>query len=305
MLLETDYSRLLLQDTGRKLLRKTLSSHGWAASRAIDVRMEGGYTVVATSDLPLDENLIDQDGKPVELAQTGHMIGLCSKLCDRTTWAFYTDEGETARVMTTAPRKTGMIVATDQGDIGPAAEQLVRFLAVAKKSWAVFSIDMMDHLSCYHPTPAFRMELESPCKQEHSITQLSKANRRETTALFSEYYDENYLAAGARLRRLRRDPAYSVFATDAGFVIVRFEKDQGLLYDIYVTPSKQGEGIGDELMRCAIDAVADRVNTMYLHTSFPRAKRLYEKYGFKETASHLVLRLDEVALTPPHQSPSR
>ena len=303
-LLGTGYSRLLLQDTGRKLLRRTLSPHGWKVEKAIEPRMERKYTVVATSDLPLDEDLIDQDGNPVELAETGHMIGLCSEHDGRSTWAFYTDEGETARVMTSAPRKTGMIVATDPESIGPATNQLVRFLAIAKKSWAVFSRDMEEHISHHHPTPAFRMELEPPERQEHSVPCLSKANRKQAVALFSEYYDESTLAAGTRVRRLRRDPAYSVFLTESGFVIVRFEKDAGLLYDIYVTPSQQGNGIGDELMRCAIDAASERVNTMYLHTSFPRARRLYEKYGFRETSSHLVLRLDEVALTPPPRSPS-
>lgn len=301
-LMSTGYSRMLLQDSRRKLLRRTLQPHGWEASKAIKSEVNQRHTVVSTSDIPLDENLIDQDGRPVELAGTGNMMGLCVELDDRRAWAFYSDEGETARILTADPKKTGMIVATKSEDVGFAADQLVRFLVAVKKSWAVFSRDMETHIACYHPTPAFRMELESPCKYEHSVAPLSKATRKATVALFSEYYDENRYAAGARLRRLHRDAAYTVYVTDGGFVIVRFDKDMGLLYDIYVTPARQGEGLGDELMRCAIDAISGRAPMAYLHTSFPRARRLYEKYGFKETSSHLVLRLDEIALTPP---PSR
>ena len=196
-----------------------------------------------------------------------------------------------------------MVVVTERGDIGLAVDQLVAFLAAAKKSWAVFSRDIEGYVSQYHPTPAYRMELGSPGRQEHSVDPLSKANRRMAARLFSEYYDENGFKARARLRRLDKDESYSIFVADGGFTIVRLEKDLGLLYDIYVTPECQGEGVGDELMRCAIDFIAaNDANMAYLHTSFPRAKTLYEKHGFEEVSSHLVLRLDEVALTPP---PSR
>lgn len=299
---ETGYSRILLQDTRGRLLSRALQSRGWSVTRAIDSNLKQRYSVVSTSDLPLDEDLIDQDGKPVELADTGHMLGLCMEVEDRQAWAFYTDEGETARVMTAGARRTGLIVATRQEDFDLVTDQLVRFLVTAKKSWAIFSRDMESRISRYHPTQACRMELEAPGKHDHSVPPLSKANRKAAVALFSEYYDENRFSAGARLRRLHRDRAYAIFVADGGFVIVRFEKDIGLLYDIYVTPVRQGEGIGDELMRCAIDAISDRAPAAYLHTSYPRAKRLYEKYGFREESSHLVLRLDEVALTPP---PSR
>jgi GNAT superfamily N-acetyltransferase len=230
------------------------------------------------------------------------MMGLCIPVEDRHAWAFYNDEGETARVITSGTARTGMMVVTEQEDIPLMADQLVRFLAVAKKSWAVVSPDIGHHLSSYHPTPAFRMELESPAEHGHSSQPMSRANMDSAITLFSEYYDENRFKAAARARRLGRDKAYSVFLADGGFVIIRYEKEMGLLYDIYVTPSKQGEGVGDELMRCAIDEIHGRAHLAYLHTSFPRAKRLYEKYGFRPVSSHMLLRLDEIALTPP---PSR
>jgi len=301
-MLESSCSRILAQDTKTKMLSRSLYAQGWTVSRAIDPKMERKHSVVGTSDLPLDYNLVDQDGKPVDLSNTGHMMGLCIPVEDRHAWAFYNDEGETARVITNGAARTGMMVVTESEDLPLMADQLVKFLTMAKKSWAVVSPDVGHHLSRYHPTPAFRMELESPAEQDHSAQPLSRANRDSATSLFSEYYDENRFKAAARVRRLYRDKAYSVFLADGGFVIVRYEKEMGLLYDIYVTPSKQGEGMGDDLMRCAIDAIHGRASGAYLHTSFPRAKRLYEKYGFRTVSSHMLLRLDEIALTPP---PSR
>jgi len=299
---EASCSRILAQDTRTRLLGRSLPAQGWTIGKAIEPRLEGKYSIVSTADLPLDENLIDQDGNAVDLTNSDHMIGVCMQLEGRHAWAFYSDEGEVARLFTGGVRRTGMMVVEEQGDIAFASEQLVRFLASAKKSWAAFSFDMGRHLSRYHPTPTYRMELESPGEHDHSAQPLSKTNRGSAVSLFSEYYDENKFAAAARLRRLDKDKEYSVFLMDGGFVIVRLEKTMGLLYDIYVTPSKQGEGMGDELMSCAIDAISGRASVAYLHTSFPRAKKLYEKYGFKEASSHLVLRLDEIALTPP---PSR
>jgi hypothetical protein len=52
-------------------------------------------------------------------------------------------------------------------------------------------------------------------------------------------------------------------------------------------------------MRCGITDLAGKVSACYLHTSYPRAKRLYEKYGFRTVYSQLGLRLDEISLKPP------
>jgi hypothetical protein len=52
-------------------------------------------------------------------------------------------------------------------------------------------------------------------------------------------------------------------------------------------------------MRCGLTALAGRVGSCYLNTSYPRAKELYEKFGFRTAYTQLGLRLDELALTPP------
>lgn len=301
-LAETGYSRLFARDNRRSTLRSALSGRGWKSAPAIAAHSGQKCHMVTTHDLPLDEELVDERGGKPELANTSHMVGLRVELGARDAWAFYTDEGETARIVTDSERKLGMLIATSKEDVELAADHLVRFLVVAKKKWAVFSPDLLEYVAHLHPANAVRMELEDPPQYEHSVEPLSKANRGRAASLFSEYYDENRMSAMMRLRRYARDKMFSVHVADGGFVILRHEGDSGLVFDIYVTPSKQEEGMGNELMRCALSTASERSSKVYLRTSYPRARTLYEKFGFRQTSSRLVVRLDEVLLT---RTPSR
>ncbi len=301
-LTETGYSRIIARDNRHSTLGNALSGRGWQVGPAVGAHSRQKYNMVTTQDLPLDEELIDEHGRPPGLANTAHMVGLRVELGTRDVWAFYTDEGETARIVTDSEHKLGMLIATSKEDVGLAADHLVRFLVTAKKKWAVFSPDLLEYVAHLHPANAVRMELEDPPQFEHSVEPLSKVNRGRAATLFSEYYDENRLSAMMRLRRYARDRTFSVHVADGGFVILRHEGDAGLVFDIYVTPSEQGEGMGNELMRCALNTVSERSSKVYLRTSYPRARALYEKFGFRQTSSRLVVRLDEVLLT---RAPSR
>ena len=296
-LAETGYQQLLARDNRRATLSSALSGRGWESGPALEPLPGTKCVIVTTHDLPLDENLIDESGRNLELANTEHMVGVRVRLDDRDAWAFYSDEGETARIVTDSQHRLGMLVATDPEDLPLAAYHLVRFLQTARKRWVVFSPDLGDHIAHLHPARASLLELHGPTDYEHSVRPVSKETRGSVVSLFSEYYDEGRLGAMARLRRFVRDETLSVHVTDGGFVIVRDEGDSGLVYDIYVTPSRQGEGIGDELMRCALSEISKRSKRAYLRTSYPRARRLYEKFGFSESSHRLVVRLDETLIS--------
>ncbi|HIH00828.1 TPA: GNAT family N-acetyltransferase [Thermoplasmata archaeon] len=301
-LAEAGYRELLARDNRRSTLSGALSGRGWKSTAAVSP-LPGSKCVMATThDLPLDENLIDERGRSLDLLNTEHMVGVRVALDDRDAWAFYSDEGETARVVTDSPRRLGMLVVTDPDDLPLVADHLVRFLVTARKRWVVFSPDLAAHIAHLHPARASLLELHEPIDYEHSVKPVSKETRGSVVDLFSEYYDEGRLSAMMRLRRFVRDKTLSVHATDGGFVIVRDEGDSGLVYDIYVTPSRQGEGIGDELMRCALSEISKRSKRAYLRTSYPRARRLYEKFGFSESSYRLVIRLDEMLIS---KTPSR
>jgi ribosomal protein S18 acetylase RimI-like enzyme len=293
------YSRILVQDSRKRILRKTLQTSGWKARLAIDPSLKNQCSIVTTYDIPIDETLIDSSGETPDISTTSFMSGISIDLEGRKAWAFYTDDGETARVVAEKERRQGMLVASSSEDMFEAADSLVSFLAATKKSWAVFSSDLGRYIRKFDPTVMWRMVLDRSTPYQHSGVPVSAKNKAEAVRLFSEYYDESALQASFRLRRYRTDRNYAVYVIDGGFVITRLDGDTGLIFDIYVTPSKQGQGLGAELMRCGLTDLAGKVSSCYLHTSYLRAKRLYEKFGFRTTYSQLGIRLDEIALTPP------
>jgi ribosomal protein S18 acetylase RimI-like enzyme len=293
------YSRILVQDNKKGLLRRTLSSEGWEVGRAIEPKLKHSCSAVTTYDIPVDKLLQDASGQKPDISNTSHMSGVSLDLGDRKAWAFFTDDGETARIVSEGERKQGMLVASSHEDLTVAADCLVQYLATMKKSWAVFSTDMGRFIRKFDPMTMWRLVLDRPTGHEHRGLPASGASRSALVKLFSEYYDEPTMHSLFRLRRFKIDRNYAVYYIDGGFVITRLDGDTGLIYDIYVTPSRQGEGIGDELMRCGITDLAGKVSSCYLHTSYPRAKRLYEKFGFKTVYSQLGIRLDEISLKPP------
>jgi ribosomal protein S18 acetylase RimI-like enzyme len=298
------YSEILVQDSSKKTLSKGLVKAGWEVDRAIPGRMTRKCRLVTTFDLPLDGLLIDSDGNRPDVANSSNMRGIMISEGGRKAWAYYTDDGETARVVTEKERRLGMLVASDTEDLFEAAECLVRYLASIGKSWVVFSVDLGRFVRRFRPMMMVRMLCDRPRPFDHSAKPLGDQNRRQLVRLFSEYYDESTVESMLRLRRFRSDPSYSMFLVDGGFVIVKVEGETGLVYDIYVTPSQQGSGLGKELMRCALTSLNGRVSSVYLHTSYPRAKRLYDQFGFKAVYSSLGIRLDELAFRPPraHQT---
>ena len=292
------YLKVLVQDNKKGVLRRSLASRGWGVGRAVVPSLERSCSAVTTYDLPIDERLLDSSGAMPNISNTSHLSGISLELGQRKVWAFFTDDGETARVISEGEKRQGMLVATETEDFFTAADCLVHYLAAIRKSWAVFSTDLGRFIRKFDPTTMWRMELDRPIPTEHGCALASGKNRRELVRLFSEYYDESTLQASFRLRKYRTDSNYAVYHREGGFVITRLDGQTGLIYDIYVTPSRQGEGLGADLMRCALTGLAGKVSSCYLHTSYPRAKRLYERFGFSTVHTQLAIRLDEVALVP-------
>ncbi len=291
--------RLLAADTKKRIIARALEPEGWGISRAIEARIERRCSMCTTYDVPVDGDFEDDRGCTPDLGDTSHMVGVSMEVGGRLSFGFYTDDGDTARIVSEGPRRQGMLLAQSPDDMEAAADCLLRFLAVARKKWAVFSVDMGRFIRRYDPIVMWRMALEGPRGFDHSVKPVSKDNRKAAVGMFSEYYDEGGFQASMRLRSMLSDKSYSVFATDGGFVVTKLEGETGLVYDIYVTPGRQGEGVGGELMRCALSNLAGRAHTVYLHTSYPRAKALYEKFGFRATYSQLAVRLDEMSFVPP------
>lgn len=293
------YSRILVQDTRKNLVRRIMKSAGWGIGPAVPSTLRNKCSAVTTYDLPMDEKLVDSNGTKPDLSNTSSLSGISVDVGPRKAWAFFTEEGDQARVISESERKQGFLVASASEDLFTVADCLVRYLASMRKSWAVFSVDMGRFIRQFDPQTMFRMSLDAPKGFDHHALPLSSENRGAAVRLFSEYYDESLFQSRLRLRKFNADKNYTMHLVDGGFVITKLEGDSGLIYDIYVTPSRQGRGLGAELMRCALTDFVGRVSSCYLHTSYPRAKSLYEKFGFKTVYAQLGIRLDELALERP------
>jgi ribosomal protein S18 acetylase RimI-like enzyme len=293
------YTKIIIQDSKKGLIRRIMKGSRWQTGRAIPSGLGDKCSLVTTYDLPMGGDLLDSNGLKPDLSKTSTMTGIEVPIGQRKGWAFYTEDGDQARIVSEEERKQGLLVASQSDDLFVVADCLVRFLSASKKSWAVFSMDMGRFVRKFDPITMIRMTLDRPKGYEHTAVPISDKNKGELLGLFSEYYDESMLQAIFRLRKFRADKNYSIFTVDGGFVINRLEGDTGLIYDIYVSPAHQGKGLGNELMKCALTDFNGRVSSCYLHTSYPRAKRLYEKFGFKAVYSQLGIRLDELALERP------
>ncbi len=292
------YNRVLLQDTRKGLVAGLIrnSSSSWRVGRAISDQLSESCSLVTTYDLPLGEDLVDSAGLPPDLTRTSHMSGIEVPVGGRKGWAFFTEEGDQARIISEEERRQGLLLASRTEDLFTVTDCLVRHLASIRKSWAVFSMDMGRFIRRFDPITMVRMSLDRPKGYEHAAVPYSPSSKRELLSLFSEYYDESVLQSRFRLRKFRNDKNYSIFTVPGGFVIDRLEGETGLIYDIYVSPAHQGKGLGRELLKCSLTDFNGRVSSCYLHTSYPRAKRLYEKFGFRAVYSQLGIRLDEIAL---------
>jgi ribosomal protein S18 acetylase RimI-like enzyme len=293
------YSAFIVQDSKKRLLSRHLAKAGWRIERAIPDTLPTKCSIMSPFDLPLDDSLIDTNGARPDMTNTSNMRGISVNVNGRMAWAFYTSDGESARIVSEEERRQGMLVASNAEDMFPLADCLVRYIASMRIPWAVFSMDMGRFVRQFNPVTMLRMVSDRPKPYDHRGVPVSSSNKKALTRLFSEYYDESAVQAMLRLRKYRADPCYSMFVVDGGFVTTKLEGETGLIYDIYVTPARQGEGLGEELMRCGLTSLVGKATSVYLHTTYPRAKRLYEKFGFKAVYSQLGIRLDEVAVRPP------
>lgn len=293
------FNKIIVGDNKKGILRRALRRHGWSVERAIPLGSDRRSSPASVFDMPLDRNLVDLTGTQLDASGAGRLNGIRVDVGARKGWAFYGEEGSVARVISEPERRQGFLAAESPDDMFEVADALVRYLANKGKEVAVFSVDYGRFIRKFSPVEMWRMVLDRPIGYDHSVKPVDSSTKRMTARLFSEYYDESMMHSILKLRKFRADGNYSVFALDGGFVITRLEGDIGLIYDIYVTPGKQGEGLGEELMRCALTSLVGRVSSVYLHTSYPRAKRMYEKFGFKTSHTQLGIWLYESVLIPP------
>lgn len=170
---------------------------------------------------------------------------------------------------------------------GKSQSQLLSMLATEflneGKRYLILGPEYSEFVRPVHPFPIWHMGTRSQKTHGHSCRFATGTDMNKLAKLVSEYEDIDMATALSSVTKSYFNPAYRFLLPpdEGGFALLRFmEGAQGMINDLYVTPSNQGRGIGDELTRASMDVLSESCLSIRLNTIYPRAKRLYEKYGF-------------------------
>jgi GNAT superfamily N-acetyltransferase len=147
-----------------------------------------------------------------------------------------------------------------------------------------------------HPFPLWHMTISRQGEYRHGCRFASDSDAGILANLTSEYEDSDIKTAFARVMKNYQNPSfrYLLAPGNEGFALIRFmEAAEGMINDVYVSPQHQGKGVGDELTRGAITALSKNCLNIHLNTIYPRAKRMYERYGFKIQYEDLCVALNQ------------
>jgi GNAT superfamily N-acetyltransferase len=147
-----------------------------------------------------------------------------------------------------------------------------------------------------HPFPLWHLIISPPGEFKHGCRFAAESDLGILVKLTSEYEDSDSKTALGRVMKNFQSPSFRYLLTpgNEGFALIRFmEAAEGMINDVYVSPQHQGRGVGDELTRAALTALSKNCLNIHLNTIYPRAKRLYERYGFKIQYEDLCVALNQ------------
>src|SRR5512136_3343798 len=119
------FSRILVGDSKKALLKRAFAPLGWRVEKAIQTDTGRRCTPATVFDIPLDGNLVDLNGAKVDMAGAGQMSGIRVDFDGRRGWAFYAEEETVARVISEPGRKQGFLAVQSAEDMFDVADLLV------------------------------------------------------------------------------------------------------------------------------------------------------------------------------------
>lgn len=143
-----------------------------------------------------------------------------------------------------------------------------------------------------HPFLLWHMVLSGVKGGSHRCRIAAEADIERLAELTTEYEDGDYQSAINGIKKRYADPGFRYLLTsgDEGFVLIKFKgRTEGKVHDLFVSPCHQAGGLGDELVRASLSELAKSCSRIDLNTIYPRAKRLYEKYGFETLYTDLCV----------------
>ena len=196
---------------------------------------------------------------------------------------FFSDFGRFARAKANRFGSDGFGIAREGRSPSLLLIALVGELLKEKKRYLILGPEYSEHVGPVHPFPLWHMSSSSLKRYSHGSRPATGTDLKATARLVSEYEDIDMSTALRNVTNTFYNPAFKFILPPegGGFSLIKFmEGAQGMINDIYITPSSQGKGIGDELTRASLTLLSQSCVTVRLNTIYPRAKRLYEKYGF-------------------------
>jgi GNAT superfamily N-acetyltransferase len=178
---------------------------------------------------------------------------------------------------------------------------LVKEMIKERKRYLILGPEYSVASKPIHPFPLWHMTISPPGEYEHGCRFAAESDLGILVKLTSEYEDSDSKTALARVMKNLQNPSfrYLLAPGNEGFALIRFmEAAEGMINDLYVSPQHQGKGVGDELTRGALAALSKSCLNIHLNTIYPRAKRLYERYGLKVQYEDLCVALNQRVMLP-------
>jgi len=300
---EINAKKIIFEDTRKALLTKLLKRIGYRLTKTYE-SPKGTKAVWRAWNEPTPPDMrylgIEEHGQ-VSICQSSRRLNLSDKN-GAIGEIVFTDYGRFARAKANRYGSEGFGLIEPSRDPSLLLTSLVREMIKERKRYLILGPEYSAASKPIHPFPLWHMTISAPKEYEHGCRFASESDVGALTELTSEYEDSDSKAAYERVMKNLQNPSfrYLLAQRNEGFSLIRYmEAAEGMINDLYVSPQHQGRGIGDELTRGALTALSKNCLNIHLNTIYPRAKRLYERYGFRVQYEDLCVALNQRTMTTP------
>lgn len=297
-----DAKEVIFEDTRKGLLAKLLKRVGYRLTKTYEFP-RGTKTRWRAWNEPTPPDMrylgIEEHGQ-ISICQSSRRLSLSDK-DGAIGEVVFMDYGRFVRAKANRFGSEGFGLVERGRDPSILLMSLVKEMIKERKRYLILGPEYSAASKPIHPFPLWHMTISSPGEYEHGCRFAAEPDLGALVRLTSEYEDSDSKAALARVMKNFQNPSfrYLLAPGNEGFALLRFmEAAEGMINDLYVSPKHQGKGVGDELTRGALTALSESCLNIHLNTIYPRAKRLYERYGLRVQYEDLCVALNQRTMVP-------
>lgn len=294
--------KIIFEDTRKGLLAKLMKRVGYRFAKTYEFP-RGTKTHWRSWNEPTPPDMrylgIEEHGQ-VSICQSSRRLSLSDK--DGAIGEIvFMDYGRFVRAKANRYGSEGFGLVERGRDPSILLTSLVKEMVKERKRYLILGPEYSAAAKPIHPFPLWHMTISPPGKYKHGCRFAAESDMGALVTLTSEYEDSDGNAAAARVMKNLQNKSFRYLLSpgNEGFALIRFmEAAEGMINDIYVSPRHQGKGVGDELTRGSLTALSESCLNVHLNTIYPRAKKLYERYGFKIQYEDLCVALNQRTMVP-------